>query len=595
MKRAPLLSLVLALVISTLVSGQGASGTDTSGNAVLAALEKRVMACLRRDPDSAQILARQYQRIAIDRRSAEGMARAENMLGLPLTMKGDHAGALAHYLAALDGFERLGEPRAAAMVQASIANAYAGQDRLPEAVVAYRRSIDAYERTGEPMWAAGMLRELAKIHQRMGAADSAAVLYGRAADILVRGGAGTHAAMARYDQAEALRGAMADSARVRIYREALGLLGADGGDRPVRCSIILALGQALLAAGRTAEAREALEEAVGLAGELGLAGSLSTAHRDLGELYALSGKDDSALAHMRLHLRWRDSVYSEERAKAMAEAEHRYASGRKDLEIERGKAQLERRGTLIAAVAAIAALAIIAGLFAFRAYRVKRRGAEELTRKNAVIQEQLKEKEVLLREVHHRVKNNLQTITSLLRLRSRTMKGQEGRRALEDALSQVRSMALIHQDLYHRPGLTNVDMSAYLTKLAGALVRSHGMEHRIRTHVDVGALELDVEPAVTLGLVANELITNALKHAFPGERDGTIGILLIEEGEELRMEVRDDGIGYEPGVVSIAKEGAASGVDIVQAMAGALQAELAIDRQEGTRVRLRFRHTSKVA
>ncbi len=156
-------------------------------------------------------------------------------------------------------------------------------------------------------------------------------------------------------------------------------------------------------------------------------------------------------------------------------------------------------------------------------------------------------------------------------------------------------MSLIHQDLYHRPGLTRVDMAAYMHKLATSLLRSHGMEGRIEAEVDVGALDLDVEPAVTLGLVANELVTNALKHAFPDDRSDTVRITLSEEGDEVRLEVRDNGIGFEPGPVMISKEGAASGVDIVHAMADALQADLSIKREAGTRVRLRFRHNNRVA
>lgn len=588
------LSSLLAVRICAHAGADGRAPADTAGRAALKVMEKRVMACLRRDPDSALIHARQYQQLAIDRGSAEGMARAENLLGLPLTMKGDHAGALPHYLAALEGFERLGDRTAAAIVLASVANAYAGQDRLAEAAAQYRLAIEAYRRMGEPLWEAGLMRELAKVHKRMGSEDSAAVLLGKAADLLVRGGSTAHAAMARYDQAEALRGNAPDTARVRMYREALDLLGPDG-DRPLRCSILFALGRTLKGVGRSQEALAVFTEAAGLTKEYGLTQGIADAHLELSDLFAAAGGTDSALAHLRSHLQWRDSVYSEERAKAMADAEQRYASGRKDLEIERNKAQLERRGMVINAVAAIAVLALIAGLLAFRAYRMKRRWAEELARKNAVINEQLKEKEVLLREIHHRVKNNLQTITSLLRLQSRSLKGEEGRNAIEDAMSRVRSMSLIHQDLYHRPGLTSVDMGAYMTKLTNALLRSHGMEQRIDAHVEVGTLELDVEPAVTLGLVANELITNALKHAFPGDRSGALWITLTEEGEEIRLEVRDNGIGFEPGAVTIAKEGAASGVDIVHAMAGALQAELSIKREKGTRVRLRFRHNSRVA
>ncbi|MCB0768683.1 MAG: sensor histidine kinase, partial [Flavobacteriales bacterium] len=249
----------------------------------------------------------------------------------------------------------------------------------------------------------------------------------------------------------------------------------------------------------------------------------------------------------RLRSAWKDSIFTEERSVQVAELKERYESGKKDAELERNRATLEQNAFEKKALGAGALLLLLAGVFAFRAYRIRKRSSEQLAQKNAVIEQALKEKELLLREIHHRVKNNLQVISSLLSIQSRGITDLKAREAVRDSRDRVKSMALIHQDLYKEDDLTGIDLPTYVNKLARSLVSSHQLApEQITLSTNVEPLVLDVDTAIPLGLILNELLTNALKYAFPEGRPGRLWITIREANDQLHVEVRDDGVGYDP-------------------------------------------------
>jgi two-component sensor histidine kinase len=158
----------------------------------------------------------------------------------------------------------------------------------------------------------------------------------------------------------------------------------------------------------------------------------------------------------------------------------------------------------------------------------------------------LAEKEVLLKEVHHRVKNNLQVVASLLRLQAEAFGDQTLATALRESQLRVESMALIHEELYESGDLREVDLGEHARLLLSNLFHAYGIDRtRIRGHValDAPSLVLGVDQAIPAGLILNELISNALKHAFPGERSGSLTIEGGLRGGRVVLEVRDDGAG----------------------------------------------------
>ena len=157
----------------------------------------------------------------------------------------------------------------------------------------------------------------------------------------------------------------------------------------------------------------------------------------------------------------------------------------------------------------------------------------------------LKEKDVLLQEIHHRVKNNLQIVSSLLSLQSRYIEETESIEIFRDSQNRIKSMALVHEKLYQSGDLTRIDLAEYIPDLVSDLFRSYGVNYnQVQFKVNSENISLDINTAIPCGLIINELVTNSIKHAFQGIIKGEIIIELKYENECLKMKVQDDGVGF---------------------------------------------------
>lgn len=157
----------------------------------------------------------------------------------------------------------------------------------------------------------------------------------------------------------------------------------------------------------------------------------------------------------------------------------------------------------------------------------------------------LREKEVLLKEVHHRVKNNLQIISSLLSLQSRQTRDEKALAAIKESQNRVRSIALIHEMLYQSQNLAEINFREYLHALTSNLLRSYGRASAIQIEIDTEDAKLSLNSAIPCGLIINELVSNSLKHAFPQDRKGRIHVSVKQENNLcFSLLVRDDGVGF---------------------------------------------------
>lgn len=210
----------------------------------------------------------------------------------------------------------------------------------------------------------------------------------------------------------------------------------------------------------------------------------------------------------------------------------------------------------------------------------------EARRAETLIRDALKEKELLLGEIHHRVKNNLQIVHSLLDMQAGLTQDPSAAGALRDSQNRIQSMALIHQTLYQSRDFAEVEFGQFLETLMGHLQGSYG-RNDLRLDSRADSVRLPIDRAIPCGLIVNELVTNALKHAFPGQRRGTVTVELHRlPGNRVEVAVSDDGIGI-PDSVDLSTL-SSLGMQLVQVLTDQLKAELHVQRRGPTRVAVVF-------
>lgn len=225
------------------------------------------------------------------------------------------------------------------------------------------------------------------------------------------------------------------------------------------------------------------------------------------------------------------------------------------------------------------------------------RMVESLEQSNAKLRESMKshaslrEKEILLREIHHRVKNNMQILTSLLRLQTRQADSQELREVLQESESRIRSMGLLHEKLYQSESVSVIDMHGYLRTLTGELMRMNTPQKTRRDiKLNVHGVGMGLDTALPCGLIVTELVTNSLKYAFPGCAEGTIYVSLGTTGDgHFQLVVWDNGVGMDENF-DISKA-TSLGMRLVKMLTDQLSGSLSFDCSQGTRIMVTFRES----
>jgi two-component sensor histidine kinase len=213
----------------------------------------------------------------------------------------------------------------------------------------------------------------------------------------------------------------------------------------------------------------------------------------------------------------------------------------------------------------------------------ERREAEEQVRKS------LHEKELLVKEVHHRVKNNLTVIHSLLKLQSRYVEEERYREMFNDSMGRIKSMATIHEKLYRSEDLAKINFSDYISDMTDSLYRSYELSPgKVTLKKDVEKVTLGIDASIPCGLIVNELISNALKYAFPEDRKGEIKLSLRMKGrDEIELTVSDNGVGIPEGLDY--RKTDTLGLNLVRDLVGQLGGIMELNREKGTEFQITFR------
>ncbi|MBO0931823.1 tetratricopeptide repeat-containing sensor histidine kinase [Fibrella aquatilis] len=351
-----------------------------------------------------------------------------------------------------------------------------------------------------------------------------------------------------------------------------------------------------------------LEKALALFPQKHALSTVKDIHYMLFKVDSAQGKYLSAIRHFRIHKALNDSLFSETKAKQIAQLEIQYETKENQQNIallrkqsnlqaaELGQARTTRNTILICSVLLLCLLAL-----SYNRYRLKQRSNQlleikqlEINRKNQTLetllteqQQLLTEKEWMLKEIHHRVKNNLQIITSLLHSQGVFLKDEAAQSAIRESQNRVHAMALIHQKLYQSDQLTAIPMAGYVTEIVDYLIQSFDREDTVRKQISLVLIELDVTLAVPLGLIINEVVTNSLKHAFPFNRAGVIWVDLVTlDSQTYQLTVSDNGIGLPDDINP--NRSRTLGMSLIRGLSKQLGGNLQIDNNDGVQISLLF-------
>ena len=204
------------------------------------------------------------------------------------------------------------------------------------------------------------------------------------------------------------------------------------------------------------------------------------------------------------------------------------------------------------------------------------------------LKDALEEKEVLLREVHHRVKNNLQVISSLLHLQAQFVNDPKIFGYMTDSQNRVRALGYVYEHLYRAKDVGRIDFSEYTTRITQSLLREYSsFAKRVCVKYEVPAINLNPDTSIPLGLILNELVSNALRHAFPDEREGSIWIMLsANDDASYTLIIGDDGIGLPSGLDFDQTD--SLGLLLVSSLVSQLDGTIALKRDQGTEFKISF-------
>jgi two-component sensor histidine kinase len=332
-------------------------------------------------------------------------------------------------------------------------------------------------------------------------------------------------------------------------------------------------------------------------------------YEDMHRVDSAFGDYRSAYHYLTLAKRLSEKIFTEAQTKQLLDLNVKYQTLEREklLLASEAKRQLEAQkdaNTRKLFYSGFALLGILITMIYIRYYNNKRKNRQlreqkkEIDMQNETLHELndkqtvlLEEKEWLLREIHHRVKNNLQIIASLLSAQSEFLNDRTALKAMEDSQHRVKAMSLIHQKLYNSQNLSTVDMSEYIGDLVHYLRESFDLNRRVIFNLDIAKIRLDVSKAVPVGLVLNEAITNAFKYAFADGDDARISIRLTAVQNLITLEISDNGRGLTDG--STTSQSNSFGMILMRGMAEDLEGNFTITGSHGTTITVSFQAESK--
>ena len=341
----------------------------------------------------------------------------------------------------------------------------------------------------------------------------------------------------------------------------------------------LSIGKLQNIQGKYVSAIESLKKSIAIASDdFEDAFYLSQTYETLGKAYAGNHNYQEAYQAFAEYDNLKNQVFTAAADQRTSLLRTEFDVAQKENTIQLQEAQINRQRTRQTLIIIVVLLLVLYLILLYKAI-------QNNVKQNKLLEKKNNENEFLLKEIHHRVKNNLEIVSSLLALQSAEINDPKIVDAMQKSKHRIQSMSMVHQKLYQEKSLSSIEMKAYFEELAHYVVNVFDAGNRIEVLFEMNTLELDVDTAIPIGLIVNELVTNSLKYAFPNNQKGIIKIGLKKEHSQLFLKVSDNGIGKSDKEEYI---GTGFGTKLIQLLTRQLEGKMNLDIENGTMVSFEF-------
>ena len=559
------------------ITQQALSQTDT---AKINALNKRSENLSKVDVDSSSYLAQEALNLAQQANFKKGIAAATKNLAICNYVNGKSDIAIKQFIEAIKLFEELKEVSELAHCYSQMGIAYYLQYQYDNALKYYDKSIELYKKTTNKKDLAGVYINQGVSYTYVKKMDLAEINYNEALkiyqEINYEPGFGP-----AYNSLAKIYYAKKEYNKAISYYKLAEQYSLKSNNKYHLITNYNSLATCYKELKENEIAKTYSEKSIAISKEVGSVERELFCHETMADILFSMGDYKNAYASFQNYASLKDTLFNQDKNDAIAEMQAKFdveKNQQKVTEIELKKkiddeANTKQRLLFIVVIIVI----LISLVFTMIVVRNKQKVNSLLEQKNTAIQANLEQKEVMMSEIHHRVKNNLQMVSSILDLQARDLTDEKSMRVIEDSLSRINAISLIHQRLYQSDNIRGIKINTYLQELAFDILKNFSSSVTttpIQLTCKVDDLNMDLESAIPIGLITAELITNACKYAFLSIEKPEITITLNKQQDALVLIVTDNGVGKQ---AAVNESGTSFGTKLIKSLSRKLRAEIIED------------------
>jgi two-component system, sensor histidine kinase PdtaS len=579
----------LILFFFIFITQQTLSQTDT---VKINSLNKRSENLSKVDVDSSSYLAQEALTLAKEANFKRGIAAATKNLAICNYVNGKSDIAIKQFIEAIKLFEDLNDINELAHCYSQMGIAYYLQYQYDNALKYYDKSIELYKKTTNKKDLAGVYINQGISYTYVKKMDLAEINYNEALKIYQEINYEPGFAPA-YNSLAKIYYAKKEYAKAISYYKLAEQYSLKSNNKYHLITNYNSLAMCYKELKEYETAKTYSEKSITISKEVGSVERELFCHETMADILFSMGDYKNAYTSFQNYASLKDTLFNQDKNDAIAEMQAKFDVEKneqkvKEIELQKkidDEANTKQQLLLIVVIVII----LISLVFTILLFRNKQKVNSLLEQKNAAIQANLEQKEVMMSEIHHRVKNNLQMVSSILDLQARDLTDEKSMRVIEDSLSRINAISLIHQRLYQSDNIRGIKINTYLQELAFDILKNFSSSvttKPIQLTCKVDDLNMDLESAIPIGLITAELIINACKYAFTSIEKPEITITLNKQQEALVLIVTDNGVGKE---ASINESGTSFGTKLIKSLSRKLRAEIIENTSEkGTSIQLKI-------